>query len=52
MSKIDKAKVLAEIGKLGAEIWGIWQDKRRATADKEKQIKELEAEISRLKAER
>lgn len=49
MSKLGNAKTLAEVGKLVAEIWGIWQDKRQANEDKERRIKELEDEIKRLK---
>jgi len=50
MNAIEKAKLGADIAKLAAEIWGIWQDKRKASADRDQKIKDLEAELAKLKA--
>ncbi len=47
---LDRIELGARIAKLVAETWGIWQDKRREAAEKERRLKELETEIATLKA--
>lgn len=47
---LDRAKIVAEILKIGSEIYGLIIDKSRLTADHERRIKELEAELATLKA--
>lgn len=47
-AKLDAAKIIAEIAKLGAEVYGIIKDKRRE--DNADRIRKLEAEIEALKA--
>lgn len=51
MSVIDRAKVLAEIVKLGSEVYGLIVDKAlaRSNADRDHKIAELEAQIADLK---
>lgn len=50
MSFFDRAKIVAEIAKLGSEIYGLIVDKSRAKFDREQRIKELERQVADLKA--
>jgi hypothetical protein len=47
---LDKAKLFAEIAKLGAEIYGIIKEKKREDRDpaKDDHIRKLEARIEEL----
>lgn len=49
MGRFEKAKTVADIVKIAAEVWGIYQDKKKAAEEKDRRIKELEAELARLK---
>lgn len=51
MSVINRAKVLAEIAKLGSEVYGLLVDKAlaRRNADRDRKIADLEAQIAELK---
>ena len=51
MSVLNKAKALAEITKLGSEVYGLLVDKALAkrSADKDRKIADLEAQIADLK---
>lgn len=53
MSKISSAKILAEIAEISARIYGIVIDKDLAkkNAEKDRKIKELEAQLAELKRE-
>ena len=50
-AKLDAAKLVADIGKLGAEIYGIIKERKREDRDqiKDDRIRQLEAEIAELK---
>lgn len=57
MSKLQDAKVLAEIAKLAIDGWSVLADRsekrkqeEKERAEKERRIKELEEEVARLKA--
>jgi ribosomal protein L13E len=49
MSAFARAKTVAEIAEIGARIYGIVVDKRRAAAEQKRKIKELEAQVAELK---
>lgn len=51
MSRFDKAKIVAEIAKLGAEVWAIISGERRENRKQqnEERLAKLEADIAELK---
>jgi hypothetical protein len=50
MAILDRAKIAAEIAKLGSEIYGLIVDKSRSTAADKARIKDLERQLAELKA--
>lgn len=51
MSRIDQAKTAADIVKIASDIYDAYANRkaRKEADEKEKRIKELEAEVARLK---
>ena len=51
MSRLDRAKILAEISKLLTEVWALVKDKRREDREQvtNERISKLEKEIEELK---
>ena len=49
MGRLENVKLLADISKIMAEIWGIWRDKNKSAEERDRRIKELEAELAKLK---
>ncbi len=52
MSKLDQVKTGAEIVKLAIDAWAVIDERRKAKKASDQRIKELEAEVERLKAPR
>lgn len=48
MGHLANAKIVAEIAKLGAEIYGIFMDKGDDKREKEHKIRVLEARVAEL----
>ncbi len=53
MNKLSSIKLIADIAKVGTEVYGIIMDKGLAqrNADKDQKIKDLERELKELKKE-
>jgi hypothetical protein len=49
VSRLDQAKTGAEIIKLAIDAWALIDERRKAKKAQEQRIKELEAEVERLK---
>lgn len=50
MKILDRAKLAAEIVKIGSEIYGLIVDKSRQTASDKARIADLERQLAELKA--
>lgn len=49
MSILDRAKTLADIAKIGSEIYGVVVDKSRVMRDRDAKIQRLEDELAELR---